>query len=64
VPWQASSQVILSQQLPFVLYRLIRFNSAQAIVGAHVPSGPIRALAWAVLVVITTANAALLVIGL
>jgi manganese transport protein len=58
------SQVILSLQLPFALYPLIRFSTAQAIVGALVPSGPVRALAWGVFVLVTTANAALVVTGL
>lgn len=58
------SQVILSLQLPFALYPLIRFSTARAIVGAHVPSNPMRALAWAVFFLVTTANAALVVIGL
>jgi manganese transport protein len=58
------SQVILSLQLPFALYPLIRFSTARAIVGALVPSGPVRALAWGIFVLVTTANAALVVTGL
>lgn len=58
------SQVILSLQLPFALYPLIRFSTARAIVGAHVPSVPVRALAWGVFILVSTANAALVVTGL
>jgi manganese transport protein len=57
------SQVVLSLQLPFALYPLIRFSTARAIVGEHVPSIPVRTLAWLVFVLITTANVALVVIG-
>jgi manganese transport protein len=58
------SQVVLSLQLPFALYPLIRFSTARAIVGDHVPSPPLRTLAWVVFVLVTAANTTLIVNGL
>ncbi len=50
------SQVVLSLQLPFAIYPLIRFTSNPALMGRHVNGRAIRVLAWSLLAGITAAN--------
>lgn len=50
------SQVILSLQLPFAMWPLIRFTSNQSIMGEFVNRAWVSKLAWAMLVVVTTLN--------
>ncbi|MDX3810658.1 MAG: divalent metal cation transporter, partial [Bosea sp. (in: a-proteobacteria)] len=50
------SQVVLSLQLPFALWPLIRFTSDRALMGEFANRWPTRALAWLLFVVISGAN--------
>jgi manganese transport protein len=50
------SQVVLTVQLPFAIWPLIRFTSDRRLMGVFV-SGPILAgLAWIILAAVTAAN--------
>lgn len=51
-----ASQVVLSLQLPFAIWPLIRFSSAPGLMGAFALSAPLRVLAWTVFVLILGAN--------
>jgi manganese transport protein len=55
------SQVILSLQLPFALYPLIRFTSDRDVMGVLANSRLVVIVAWSLFVVISVANLALLV---
>ena len=59
-----ASQVVLSLQLPFAVWPLLRLNEDPQLMGAHRLRGPLRALAWGVLGLIVAANAALLLTGM
>jgi manganese transport protein len=50
------SQVVLSLQLPFALYPLIRMTNDHTLMGPFVNRWPTRALAWGLFVVISGAN--------
>ncbi|MDM0039418.1 Nramp family divalent metal transporter [Variovorax sp. J22G21] len=50
------SQVILSFQLPFAMWPLIRFSSNRALMGAFANGAVIRSTAWALFGVISGAN--------
>ncbi|MEO5736533.1 MAG: Nramp family divalent metal transporter [Variovorax sp.] len=50
------SQVILSFQLPFAMWPLIRFSSNRALMGAFASGAAIRSTAWALFAVISGAN--------
>ncbi|PLZ04197.1 divalent metal cation transporter [Burkholderia sp. WAC0059] len=51
-----ASQVVLSLQLPFALWPLIRMTNDRALMGAFANRFPTRLLAWLLFVVITVAN--------
>jgi len=51
------SQVVLSLQLPFALYPLIRMTSDKQLMGPFVNRLPTRVLAWGLFAVISGANA-------
>ncbi|WP_421547281.1 Nramp family divalent metal transporter [Pseudomonas sp. QD4] len=51
------SQVVLSLQLPFALYPLIRMTNDRQLMGVFVNRWPTRVLAWGLFVVISAANA-------
>jgi len=50
------SQVVLSLQLPFALYPLIRMTNDRKLMGTFVNRWPTRVLAWGLFVVISGAN--------
>ena len=50
------SQVVLSLQLPFALYPLIRMTNDQTLMGPFVNRLPTRVLAWGLFTVISAAN--------
>ncbi|MBP2290992.1 Nramp family divalent metal transporter [Azospirillum rugosum] len=50
------SQIVLSLQLPFAVYPLIRFNGDRSLMGAAVPARATRLAAWGIFAVITAAN--------
>lgn len=50
------SQVVLSLQLPFALYPLIRMTSDRQLMGPFVNRWPTRVLAWGLFVLISAAN--------
>ncbi|MGV8921718.1 MAG: Nramp family divalent metal transporter [Pseudomonas sp.] len=50
------SQVVLSLQLPFALYPLIRMTSDERLMGSFVNSLPTRLLAWGLFGIISAAN--------
>ena len=50
------SQVVLSLQLPFALYPLIRMTSDKKLMGPFANRLPTRLLAWFLFAVISTAN--------
>ena len=54
------SQVVLSLQLPFAVFPLVRFTSDRAKMGPFVAPRTVQALAWVVAVVIAFLNAWLL----
>jgi manganese transport protein len=54
------SQVVLSLQLPFALWPLIRFTSDRELMGPFVNSAWVRILAWSLFGLISAANLALL----
>ncbi|MGE8474252.1 MAG: divalent metal cation transporter, partial [Paraburkholderia hospita] len=51
-----ASQVVLSLQLPFALYPLIRMTDDRALMGEFANRLPTRILAWSLFVVISAAN--------
>jgi manganese transport protein len=51
-----ASQVVLSLQLPFALYPLIRMTNDASLMGEFANRLPTRLLAWALFIVITAAN--------
>jgi manganese transport protein len=51
-----ASQVVLSLQLPFALYPLIRMTGDRKLMGEFANKLPTRAIAWALFVVISAAN--------
>lgn len=55
------SQVVLSLQLPFALYPLIRMTNDRRLMGEFVNRWPTKALAWSLFAIISAANAWLLV---
>jgi len=50
------SQVVLSFQLPFAMWPLIRFTSDRALMGSFANGRALRVLAWALFAVISVAN--------
>ncbi len=50
------TQVILSLQLPFAIFPLIRFTSNREVMGAFASSMPVRAMAWGLFALIVAAN--------
>jgi manganese transport protein len=50
------SQVVLSIQLPFAIYPLIRFTSSKKLMGGFANSAVVAAIAWALFAAITAAN--------
>jgi manganese transport protein len=50
------TQVVLSLQLPFAVYPLIRFTSNATIMGSHANGGIVRVTAWLLFGVISAAN--------
>lgn len=56
-----ASQVVLSMQLPFALYPLISFTGQRSIMGNFVNARWVSALSWFLFVVISAANAWLVV---
>jgi manganese transport protein len=56
-----ASQVVLSLQLPFALYPLIRMTDDRALMGEFANRLPTRMLAWALFAVISAANVWLVV---
>ncbi|MDF0488376.1 Nramp family divalent metal transporter [Sphingomonas sp. H39-1-10] len=55
------TQVVLSLQLPFAIYPLIRFTSDRGIMGVHASGAAVRVAAWGVFAVIVAANLWLIV---
>ena len=51
-----ASQVVLSLQLPFALYPLIRMTNDRALMGEFTNRLPTRIIAWALFVLISAAN--------
>jgi len=51
-----ATQVVLSLQLPFAMWPLIRLSSRREIMGAHTTPGWMQALAWLVFAAIAAAN--------
>nr|BFD41153.1 Nramp family divalent metal transporter [Pseudomonas sp. FFPRI_1] len=51
------SQVVLSLQLPFALYPLIRMTNDRRLMGEFVNRWPTKALAWSLFAIISAANA-------
>jgi manganese transport protein len=50
------TQVVLSLQLPFAIYPLIRFTSNRRIMGEHANGALVRIAAWAIFAAIVAAN--------
>ncbi|HWJ58256.1 MAG TPA: divalent metal cation transporter, partial [Sphingomicrobium sp.] len=50
------TQVVLSFQLPFALYPLIRMTSDRGLMGRHATNPAIAALAWLLFAIITSAD--------
>jgi manganese transport protein len=50
------TQVVLSAQLPFAMYPMIRFTSDRALMGRFATPRPVAAAAWAVFATISAAN--------
>ncbi|MGN6525356.1 MAG: Nramp family divalent metal transporter [Burkholderiaceae bacterium] len=55
-----ASQVVLSLQLPFAIWPLVRLTSDRAVMGRFANGAALKALAWALFAAITVANAWLL----
>ncbi len=51
-----SSQVVLSFQLPFAMWPLIRFTSSRAMMGGFANGPVVKSLAWLLFGVISAAN--------
>jgi len=56
-----ASQVVLSFQLPFAIWPLIKFTSSKKIMGDFANTAPIKIIAWCLFVLISFANIYLLV---
>jgi len=56
-----ASQVVLSLQLPFAIWPLVRITSDPAVMGRHANGPALRLGAWFLFAVITAANVALLI---
>lgn len=56
-----ASQVVLSLQLPFALYPLIRMTSDRALMGPFANATPMKLIACLLFVLISTANVLLVV---
>jgi manganese transport protein len=54
------TQVVLSLQLPFAIYPLIRFSSDQAVMGTFKISTPTQLVAWSIFLLISGANCVLI----
>jgi manganese transport protein len=54
------TQVVLTLQLPFALYPLIRFTGNARLMGAFANGPILRLVAWAIFILILSANLALL----
>jgi manganese transport protein len=50
------SQVVLSVQLPFAVYPLIRFTRDKTLMGNFVISRPVAVMAWCIFLLISAAN--------
>ena len=50
------TQVVLSLQLPFALYPLLRFTSSREIMGVHATRLPMQLVGWSLFALITAAN--------
>lgn len=50
------SQVVLSVQLPFAVYPLIRFTSDKTLMGDFAISRPVAVMAWCIFLLISAAN--------
>ncbi len=50
------TQVVLSAQLPFAIYPLIRFTSSKSLMGPFANAAAVRILAWGLFIVITAMN--------
>jgi manganese transport protein len=50
------TQVVLSAQLPFAIYPLIRFTSSKAMMGPFASKLPMQLLAWLLFAIIVAAN--------
>nr|WP_298684358.1 Nramp family divalent metal transporter [uncultured Dongia sp.] len=55
------TQVVLSAQLPFAIYPLIRFTSSKAMMGPFASKLPLQLLAWLLFIVVVAANLWLMV---
>ena len=54
------TQVVLSLQLPFAIYPLIRFTSSRRLMGAFASGPVLQGLAWLIFIAIAAANVVLL----
>jgi manganese transport protein len=50
------TQVVLSLQLPFAIYPLIRFTSDRAIMGSFASGRVVKSIAWSIFGIIAAAN--------
>jgi manganese transport protein len=55
------SQVVLSLQLPFAIFPLLRFASSQNLMGVLRISGIMKFVGWTLFFIITAANIAMLI---
>lgn len=55
-PLLVLTQVVLSLQLPFALYPLLRFTASRRIMGEHVNGPATASLAWILFLGVTAAN--------
>lgn len=51
-----ASQVVLSLQLPFAIWPLVRLTSRRDVMGAFVNSAPLKAIGWSLFAGITVTN--------
>lgn len=54
------TQVVLSLQLPFAIYPLIRFTSSKRLMGAFANGPILQGVAWLIFIAIAAANVVLL----
>ncbi len=59
-PLLVASQVVLSLQLPFAIWPLVRLTGDRALMGEHASGAAARLAAWGVFAVVAGANAWLL----